>query len=64
MYEKPGYIVYRRVLKYYSGVDSPDEDAFGMFTNNKNRDNVDNDDINFSFLFFRGIHSTRYVEST
>ncbi|KAI9594858.1 acyl-CoA N-acyltransferase [Syncephalis fuscata] len=30
MYEKFGYIVYRRVLKYYSGIDSPDEDAFDM----------------------------------
>jgi N-terminal acetyltransferase B complex catalytic subunit len=29
MYEKLGYIVYRRVLQYYNSIDSPDEDAFG-----------------------------------
>lgn len=29
MYEKFGYVVYRRVLKYYSGIGGPDEDAFG-----------------------------------
>ncbi|RKP09444.1 acyl-CoA N-acyltransferase [Thamnocephalis sphaerospora] len=30
MYEKFGYVVYRRVLEYYSGIDGPDEDAFDM----------------------------------
>lgn len=29
MYKKLGYIVYRRVLEYYTG--TPDEDAFGNF---------------------------------
>ena len=27
MYERLGYVIYRRVLEYYSG--DPDEDAFG-----------------------------------
>ena len=29
MYKKFGYVVYRRVIGYYSGLD--EEDAFGMF---------------------------------
>lgn len=29
MYKKMGYVVYRRVLGYYTG--DPDEDAFGNF---------------------------------
>ena len=30
MYENLGYVVYRRVLEYYSG--DPDEDAFGRYS--------------------------------
>jgi N-terminal acetyltransferase B complex catalytic subunit len=31
MYEKFGYIIYRRVLNYYTGTDGPDEDAIGKY---------------------------------